>query len=375
MLKRLLYLVTAIFAVNVHAQTVEQVVNHVMNPYLKKYEVPGAAVMVFVDGKPSALYYGYANRDAKTPINKETIFELGSITKLMTTLLLAQEVDYAKMKLNAPVTKYIPTLPASFNHISVRSLATHTSGLPFELPDEIKNRVAWEKYAESLKLDAPDTVYLYSNVGIGVLGEAIEAVTHQSFNQLYRSKILTPLGMQPIGLTVAKKLNHFLAKGYDEKGSIVPPEELDLFPAGYGVKASADDMNKFLSAAIGLPQTPESVSYPMMMTQTPYVDVGLFGQGLGWQIHLFTSANVKQLLKGNDQLELNPHPVEEVIEEPVFNGNALIDKAGMTSGFRTYIAVIPAKKTGIVILTNRKVTTPDIAIAGREILFKLNGIS
>ena len=367
----LMMLVTA-----AHAQNAEQIVNQTMQEYMQKNQVPGAAVMLIVDGKPSSYYYGYADREAKKPVTKDTIFELGSITKLMTSLLLAQEVDFARIRIKEPVTKYIPTLPATFGNISMRSLATHTSGLPFKIPINVNTRAEWEKYAADWKpAQGIDVQYQYSNIGIGLIGQALETVTHKSFNQLYRSKILEPLGMQPIALTVPKNLEEFYAKGYSLKGQPVPPETLGLFPAAGDMKASAEDMGKFMAAAIGLPNTPESIFYPMRMTQSAYVEAGDTDLGLGWQIHEMTSNNVKALVNDKNALVLQTVPVNVVYNDPTFNGNALIDKTGATQGFRTYIAVIPGKKTGIVLLTNRRSSDNDIVIAAREILFKLNGIS
>lgn len=377
MLKRLFLLITMVFlATAVYAQTTEQVVNDVMQTYLEKNEVPGAAVIVYVDGKPSAFYYGFADKETKKPITKDTIFELGSITKVMTSLVMAQEVDFAKIKLKEPVNKYIPTLPASFSGITMRSLATHTSGLPFKAPSTVKTRAEWEKYAAEWKPDqAVDTNYTYSNIGIGLIGQALETITHQSFNQLYRSKLLEPLGMQPIAMTVPKKLEVFYAKGYSEQGTPLPPDTLGLFPAAGDMKASAEDMGKFLGAAIGLPTTPESIFYPMRMTQTAYIAAGDTDLGLGWQIHEISSEKVKSLLNDNNALGLETVHVSDVYADPTFDGNSLIDKSGTTDGFRSYIAVIPNRKTGIVILTNRRVNGSKIVSAAREILFKLNGIS
>lgn len=376
MIKRIFLLVGMLITTAVYAQTTDQIVNDVMQAYLKKHDVPGAAVIVYVDGKPESYYFGYANFAAKQPVTKDTIFELGSITKVMTSLLLAQEVDFAKIKLKESITKYIPSLPASFSTITVESLATHTSGLPFELPENIKNRAEWEKFAADWKPSSPvNAEYTYSNVGMGLLGQALEAVSHQNFNTLYRQKILTPLAMQPIGLTVPAKLKAFYAQGYNVDGDMTAPVQEGLFPSAWAIKASVQDMGKFLSAAIGLSQTPESIFYPMLMTQTSYVQIGDTEQALGWQVHeISTSEQIQLLLKGKDVLGLRSHPVSEVFADTKFNGDELIDKTGATAGFRDYIAVIPSKKTGIVILTNRFIASNDTMIAGREILFRINGL-
>src|SRR5579885_26881 len=103
-------------------------VRQTVTSFMDKYNVPGVAVELYVDGKPYEYYYGYADRANKTPVSNRTIFELGSISKVMTSILLAQEVDWAKMSFTDPVTKYVKVLPASFNKIKLQDLATHTSG-------------------------------------------------------------------------------------------------------------------------------------------------------------------------------------------------------------------------------------------------------
>ncbi len=376
MLKRLVLMFSLVLSTSLYAETPENVVQNVMQQYMQKNDVPGAAVIVYVNGTPSTYYFGVADKQSKKPVTQDTIFELGSLTKLMTSILLAQEVDFAKINLKAPINKYIPTLPAAFSGMTVRSLATHTSGLPFETPPTVKSRADWEKFAMTWKSDnQADAQYQYSNVGMGLIGYALESVTHQDYNKLYRTKILAPLNMQPIALTVPKKLQEFYAQGYDDTGAPAAHVADGVFPAAYAMKASASDMNKFLSAAIGLPQTPQSVFYPVRLTQTAFLAVGDSAQGLGWQIHDTTAENIKDMLKGVDLVDVKrSYPVATVFKDPVFNGKDLIDKTGSTNGFRDYIAVLPDKKSGIVILTNRNVPGPAIVVAAREILFKLNGM-
>lgn len=380
MLKKITALLLTLAATTLYAKTPAQVVNDTMQSYLAAQAIPGAAVILIVDGKPEAHYFGVENLETKQPVTQDTIFELGSITKLMTTLLVAQEIDYAKIKLKEPITKYVPTLPASFSGITVRQLATHTGGMPFYPPDDVKNRADFEKFAATFKPEtAPDKLYTYSNVSIGLLGYALESVTHQNYNMLYRTKILSPLGMQPIALNVPAKLQAFYAQGYDSAGKPAPrvkeTEEADLFPAAGGMKASAGDMAKFLSASIGLPGTPESIFYPLRLTQTAYLEMNGVEQGLGWVIHEINSKEkVKALLAGSEYIGLKTVPVTEVFAEPVFNGDELIDKTGATPGFRSYIAVIPNKKTGIVILVNKKIEGDSLMMVARDILFKVNNI-
>ena len=108
------------------------------------------------------------------------------------------------------------------------------------------------------------------------------------------------------------------------------------------------------------------------MTQAVYVELPNKMQGLGWEVHPLDKQYIRGLLNDEDKLE--PRDVLEVYKKPIYSGEMLINKTGGTDGFRTYIAVIPDKKTGIVILVNKFIPGGVIARTGREILFKLNNI-
>lgn len=352
-----------------------EVIKTTMATFMKENNIPGVAVEVYVDGKPSSYYFGYADKEKKTPVTQKTIFEVGSISKLMTSLLLAQQVDSAKVQLDDPVKKYITELPSNFEEITLKNLATHTSGLPFNSPSSIQTRTELETYLTQWKpAYAANEQWTYSNFGMGMLGYTLETVLHKSFDQLYRSKILSPLKMEPIALTVPKRLKPDCAQGYDKEGNPVQPMQLGLFPAAGGIKASASDMQHFLSAAIGLPGTPERILYPMRMTQAIYVKLDDKMQGLGWQIHSLNADNLAHLLNESEEMNFGPLPVAEVLEKPLYDGNALMDKTGSTNGFRAYIAVIPNKQSGIVLLTNKYISNRVLVNTARELLFKLSKI-
>jgi beta-lactamase class C len=348
------------------------IIQQTVAAFMQKNNIPGVAVEVYQDGKAYSYYVGYADRDKKTPVTKDTIFEVGSISKIMTSVLLAQEIDSATVALNDPITKYMPQLPESFDNVSLLNLATHTSGLPFNVPEAVKNEAELYQYLDQSETNyTPNKQWVYSNFGIGVLGYTLENVTHKNFNQLYRRHILLPLRMREIGLTVPKKLQRFYAQGYDKRGNPVNQMQWGVFPAAGGLKLSANDMQRFLSAAIGLPGTSARIFYPMRMTETAYVRLSDRMQGLGWQIHLLSESKVSSLLNEPESMGFGPLPVIEIFDKPVYTGDALIDKTGATDGFSAYIALIPNKKSGVVILTNRYVSRGAIVNAGRDILFKL----
>jgi beta-lactamase class C len=95
---------------------------------------------------------------------------------------------------------------------------------------------------------------------------------------------------------------------------------------------------------------------------------------MAWEIHPLSSANNDSLLNPPKEMGLGPLPAKALDKnEQQFNGNTLIDKTGATNGFRSYIALIPNQKSGIVILTNRYVSNGEIVKIGRTILFRLVG--
>lgn len=377
MFKKITLAACVILSANAFADTNQNatVVTEKINAMMKQDDIPGVAVQLYVDGKPQTFYFGQANLAKKTPVTKDTIFEVGSISKVMTGLLLAQGVDTAKLQLRESVTKYIPSLSDNFDDITMLNLATHTAGLPFNAPKNITTQKQLYDYLTSYSPKvAPDEEWQYSNFSIGLLGEAIESGTHQNLNQLYRANILSPLKMQPIALVVPDRAKRYIAQGYDAKNNPVPLESLGIFPAAYGIKISAQDAARFLAAAIGITGTPEKILYPMRSTQTGYVKVDDMQQGLGWTIHSFKDQTPYELV--NEEYQGNRGATDniEVFEKPIYDGNNLIDKTGSTDGFRAYIAVLPNKNSGIVILTNKSIRSNDIVKAGREILFQLNQI-
>lgn len=341
----------------------DQYIRTKIKAFMVKNHIPGVALTLIQNGEPHEYVFGYADRKKKTPVTKYTVFELGSLTKLMTSLILAQQIDYAKMKLDAPLKNYVKVLPDVLSKVTLRDLATHTSGLPFEPPATIKSHKALNQFFSKWQPDGLKHVWQYSNFGMGLLGIALEKSTHRSYEQLYRSRILNPLKMQNLSLISQSHGND--AQGYDEHDRAVHRLSTDFFVASHGIKASISDMQHFLSAAIGLPGTPKRILYPMRLTQSAYIRLASYDQGLGWLIHDLKSLEDPEI-PPNDIFK--PIEIKEVFETPKYRSDVLIDKTGATAGFRAYIALIPQKKTGIVLLMNKYIDQKELLQTAHEIL-------
>lgn len=350
-------------------------INQTIISFMQKNHIPGVAVEIYDNGVPKAYYYGYADVKNKIPVTQQTIFEIGSISKIFTSLLVAEEVNAHQMSLNSPFTDYLPDFAATSNsdlkNITLEELATHTSGLPFKAPSTITTRPELVQFCSEWKpAEKIGTQWIYSNMGIGLLGYSLEGLTHQNFNQLYRNNILKPLGMEQIALNVPKRLQQYYAKGYDKNGEVVQPINMVLFPTAGAMKVSGKDMQPFLKAAIGLPGTPVIINSAMRLTQTPYVEVPPMKQGLGWEIRDSDTQQVDSVLI--NPLGVGAIPAKQLKQnQQRYDGNALFEKTGTTDGFRAYIAVIPDRRSGIVILTNHFSADNQIVLTGRNILFNL----
>jgi beta-lactamase class C len=352
--------------------TYKTTVTAVSSQLMQQYNIPGAAITV-IDGDQTYTYlFGSMNQANGKPVTENTIFEVGSITKLFTALLCAEAEDNGRMKLSDPLTDYCPEFTdnnSASSQISVINLLTHTAGFPLNLSEQITNKA---KTAEYLSTWQPEKAigcqWQYSNVGIGLAAMVLEKQNNNSINELIKEKILLPLGMTPLGMEVAEKYQANYAQGYSAEGKTAPHFDYGHapFPGAYSLKATISDMSKFLAAAVGLSNTPENIKKAMHNTQTPRVDIGSMQQGLVWQVHSLQDDNLKH---EPENLNLGPLPVNWLPkEQQIYKTNVLLDKTGGTGGFRSYIAVIPEKKLGVVILLNKYIPNGAIVTAGRTII-------
>lgn len=272
--------------------------------------IPAVAVQIFHDGKPFSLYLGEAK--------PTTQFDVSSLNDIMTGLVLAQQVDAAKVQLKTPIREFFPVILDAEGKITLRTLATNTSGWPAKAnqPSEV------------------DEIWQPSPTGMMMLTKALEIATHKNMAELYQRHIFSVLGMRDVKVSAVE------------------------------LKMSATDMQKFLSAAIGLPGTPESVLYPMRLTQTAFIELNDGMIGLGWQI----DGNGEQKTPADNSEEVAENAVKDVPARPVFKADRKYHKT--TSN--TYIAVLPNKKSGVVILLSAPVDNQALTQLGQKILMELD---
>jgi CubicO group peptidase (beta-lactamase class C family) len=247
--------------------------------------------------------YGYA--DEKKLADKETIYRIGSVTKMFTTLMFEQLVEAGRVHLTDSVEKYFPevnTIQGRFGYspaITLFQLATHTSGLGSE-PDNLAFYVkgpisAWEQTLIALLphvhyRSEPGTQFLYSNVGYAILGAALSRAARQSYTSYVPEHIFAPLGMTHSYLEVPFSALQHLSKGYELDGGKVDTDTPQREHAGRGYKVpngaaytTVEDLAHFESFLMGF--GPNSVlqasSLEDFLTQTSVASNIMLSDGYG----------------------------------------------------------------------------------------------
>lgn len=324
------------------ADSTASLIHRFISHYQQKHQVPGVLVVLYDKGSLSYFSFGVANEQTKQPITAKTIFELGSITKSFTAILLAAETLKGHLQLETPLAESLPGLKG-FNgpiaHVTLLQLATHTSGLPRTAPFKNPNLpqlVAFLKRWEPSK--TPGTQYHYSNLGFGLLGLSIENALQNTYIKLLKDNILTPLKMNNTFIAVPPFLKADIAQGYKKNGSPAEPWPATLIAAAGALRSTGEDMGKFLAACLNLRGTPKSVARAIALTE----------QG-GFKV--------------------DPHKTQVMSwMKTTKEGYTIFAKNGGVTGFATFMGFIPEFETGIVILANKNVSNTSI---GQKILQQL----
>ena len=260
-----------------------------------------AMVIVMVDGDRSQVVGFGKLADGRAP-DGDTVFEIGSVTKTFTALLLAQSVLAGELTLDTPVATLLPEFRIPSRNgkpITLGLLAEQYSGLP-RLPGNLRPTDLGDPYADygRDRLKAflagyvlprdPGAVYEYSNLGFGLLGDALAQHAHLTYGELLQREVLTPLGMRSSGVELTPALRARLALGHDERGQLAKHWQLGALGGAGALLSSGADMLPYLRASMGQRKT--SLNAAMTLTHTPRRDIGKEDGdrdriGLAWMIH------------------------------------------------------------------------------------------
>ncbi|MFZ6677840.1 class C beta-lactamase [Undibacterium sp. Tian12W] len=343
-------------ATSAETDKLKRVVDEVILPVQEKNAIPGMAVGIFVNGKQYVFNYGLASRAGNVPVTNNTLFEIGSISKTFIATMTTLAQGRGKLALNDKVADHIASLKGSqFGETSLLSLATHTTGgLPQQVPDEVTSDEQLITYLKNWKPDHIQGTYrTYSNISIGLLGVIAAQSLQQPFATIMHEQIFPTLGMNNSYIVVPESKRADYAQGYKKDDTPVRMSEDVLSTEAYGVRTSASDLVQFIRANLGQMELPPEFAAALKNTHTGYFKAGGMTQSLVWELYPYPT-DIAALITGSSQhMAFDATPVTKITPPFIPGKNVFIHKTGATGGFGAYIAFVPARNMGIVILANK----------------------
>lgn len=361
-------------AATITAAQTKSIVDGVVTPLMAKQHIPGMAVGVTVNGHDYVFDYGVASLTTRQPVDPQTLFEIGSISKTFTATLAALTAVRGKLALADPVEQVLPALAGSaFGNTTLLELATHTTGgLPLYVPDAVHNHaelIAWLRTWRPAC--APGTCRAYSNIGIGMLGVATAARQRQPFAALMQREVLDPLGLHATWYEVPEAQRTHYAQGYTAAGQPIRMTPGVLDAEAYGVRTTARDLLRFLAANACADSGGAPLQRALAATHVGYFEAGALQQDLIWEQYAWPVA-LPTLLAGNAPKMLFDRVPAVRLDPPTPpRAQAWLNKTGSTNGFAAYVAFIPSRHLGIVLLANKSYPIADRVTAAYRILASL----
>ncbi|HBO7235864.1 TPA: PDC family class C beta-lactamase [Pseudomonas aeruginosa] len=353
----LLFATTPAIADEAPADRLKALVDAAVQPVMKANDIPGLAVAISLKGEPHYFSYGLASKEDGRRVTPETLFEIGSVSKTFTVTLAGYALAQDKMRLDDRASQHWPALQGSrFDGISLLDLATYTAGgLPLQFPDSVQKDQAQirDYYRQWQPTYAPGSQRLYSNPSIGLFGYLAARSLGQPFERLMEQQLFPALGLEQTHLDVPEAALAQYAQGYgkDDRPLRVGPGPLDA--EGYGVKTSAADLLRFVDANLHPERLDRPWAQALDATHRGYYKVGDMTQGLGWEAYDWP-ISLKRLQAGNSTpMALQPHRIARLPAPQALEGQRLLNKTGYTNGFGAYVAFVPGRDLGLVILANR----------------------
>ena len=318
----------------------------------KQQQSVGIVVGIIDANGRRIIAHGHPAKGDPRPVDGQTVFEIGSITKVFTALLLADAMEKGTLSLGTPVATLLPSsviMPEDKQTpITLGDLATHMSGLP-RLPTNLVPADMSNPYtgydaaklytflSSHKPLRRPGVEHEYSNLGAGLLGHAIALQAGSSYEQLVVSRIAAPLGMKDTAISSRPDWAKRRATGHDAAMEPVSDWDLDALQGAGALRSTVDDLLLFLEAAMGKTASPLAPAFATLLaTRQPLGNGDGDQQALGWVI---SGKGDKQFIWHN----------------------------GGTGGYRSFVGYRPSTGVGVVALSNAS-TDVGVDDIGRHLL-------
>jgi serine-type D-Ala-D-Ala carboxypeptidase/endopeptidase len=332
------------------AEVADEQVKSILQDRIDRAKRSLGIVVGLVDEKGArVITYGKASQDGHLALDGNSVFEIGSVTKVFTATLLADMVERGEVSLNDPISKYLPrtvkTPTRDGKEITLFDLATQTSGLP-RLPANFAPKNPQNPYADysvdqmyaflsgySLTRGIGEK-YEYSNFGVGLLGHILALRAGTDYETLVRKRICQPLQMSDTKIKLTPEMLARMTTGHNQALKPVANWDLPTLAGAGALRSTVNDMLKFVAANLGLTKSPLLVA--MQKAQQSQRETGQTDLSIG----------------------LNWHILKKFDSEMIWHN-------GGTAGYHSFIALDRKNHRGVVVLSN---SANDIDDIGRHLL-------
>lgn len=352
----------------------QAVVADAVRPLMARHDVPGMSVAVTVGGRARVFHFGVAARASGRPVDDDTLFEIGSVSKTFTATLATWAEVTGRLSLDDHPSRWAPPLKGRpIDRATLRQLGTYTAGgLPLQFPDEVETPGQVLAFYRDWRPEAaPGRERRYSNPSLGLFGHLAAMAWHEDFDHAMEARLFPAFGLAHTWIHVpAGQMDHYAWGHRGTEAVRVRPGPLD--EETYGVKTTAADLIRFVQAQIDPSALAPDLRRAVAATHVGVYRAGPLVQGLGWEQYAWPLS--KEWLLGGNAAEMidGAQPVLPVAAG-ASTGERLFDKTGSTGGFGAYVAFVPARRIGLVMLANRNLPIPARVEAAWTILQALAG--
>lgn len=334
------------------ATDLDKKVEDIIQPFMFESKSVGLSVGILKDGKQYFYNYGETVKGNQQLPSNKNLYEIGSVTKTFTGILLAKAVTEGKLKLTDPVNKYLPKNAAWLIYdgdtAKLVHLSNHTSGLPplpdnFEMTNEVNPYKDYDEakllaYLKTAKLQRkPGTKHEYSNLGVGLLGYILSKTYKMPFEEMVTKFIASNAGMTDTREFLQQKDSALFMQGYNAALEKQSQWDLGALTAAGSLRSNTSDMLKY--AALNVETADPVLRKAITLSHTPTFTDGQQKICLNWFVQNWGWGNI------------------------LFHG-------GATGGYRSFLAINPVTKNAVVILCNSFTNIDAAGVALQKFLDK-----
>ena len=341
-LSLIIFLVVKSFAQGIAYPELNEIENieSIAKPFLEDSHAHALSIGIIKNGKTEFYNFGSLTAENKNTPTEQNIYEIGSITKTFTATLLVQMVEEGVVKMDDPISTYLPKGICDLEGekvITLQDLSSHYSGLPRlasnffpTVTDHSNPYINYNKdhlyeYLKTFKgVDRENRKVDYSNLGVELLGHILGIASGQSYEEMLQERIFKPLEMHNTTITFNENHLKQLVKGHNEMGLITSNWDFPHFGGAGAIRSTTEDMMKYIQAQFD--------NKTFAKTHTKRLTMG--GQseiGLGWIIT----------------------PSQNTDEKVVWHN-------GGTGGYRSFTGFIKSQNLGVIVLNNTPLSVDEI---------------